>query len=444
MGRAFGIMGFTLALAATTAAVGSPRNLPKGVWISPVYGYVFSVGDNSTQIYDVSPAGCVTSDQMSTDAATALMGEADVASNGETATLLRAATRDGVSKLDALPAACATPLKTSDPATNLDVFLKTLDAHYPFFEARHVDWPALEADARRSLTAGGDLFAVMSTVIRRLNDGHVGLDAGTRTIKVDPVVAPGTSPDGLDWTWKTLRTSLRTHVQGENSYLSAPAAVVANNRVMVGRTRDGYGYVAVLAMGGWADGQTEETPAKEHARTAERALDDVMTSLGTVKGYIVDLRVNSGGFDSVSLTLAGRFAAKPTVAYLKTAKGPLGLAPQYPVSIQPGAGAPFTGPVAVLIGPNTVSAGETAAAAFKSLPNAKLFGMPTRGILSDAIPKRLPNGWSFTLSMEVTTLPNGTPLEVVGVKPDVVIAPRSTLDWNADVDAARRWLQTQR
>jgi C-terminal processing protease CtpA/Prc len=47
----------------------------------------------------------------------------------------------------------------------------------------------------------------------------------------------------------------------------------------------------------------------------------------------------------------------------------------------------------------------------------------TQGALSDAIPKTLPNGWEFTLSIEVLTDARGQRYEVRGIQPDVLETP---------------------
>jgi carboxyl-terminal processing protease len=129
------------------------------------------------------------------------------------------------------------------------------------------------------------------------------------------------------------------------------------------------------------------------------------------------------------MEIASRFAKDRQVVFRKHATG----GADYEVTITPSTEERFEGPVAVLIGENTVSAGETLALAMSALPGAMLIGQPTRGELSDAIPKRLPNGWSFTVSIESVLTKDGTLVEAKGVQPGVLI-PKG--DWASDIALA--------
>lgn len=93
------------------------------------------------------------------------------------------------------------------------------------------------------------------------------------------------------------------------------------------------------------------------------ALDEIFTEAADARGLILDVRKNYGGSDILSLALASRLAAKEYLAYAKMAR----IDPDEPerrtspqeryvqVSWRPG----FRGPVIQLIGPYTISAGET-------------------------------------------------------------------------------------
>jgi C-terminal processing protease CtpA/Prc len=86
------------------------------------------------------------------------------------------------------------------------------------------------------------------------------------------------------------------------------------------------------------------------------------------------------------------------------------------------ASARFEQPVAVSVGPNCVSAAESLALVLKDMPRVRLFGANTRGALSDAIPKTLPNGWRYTLSVENHFTREGQSVEAVGVAPHLAVA----------------------
>jgi Peptidase family S41 len=422
--------------------------LPIGTWLSPGYGYIAAVGASDVQRYDLTRIGCVRAERVSRTYFRDVYGSATSVSTPDSMILERVPTRDPVVRLASLPTACRRPLKTTDVMANFDIFTETFSAHYPFFRERRVDWSRAVAAARTRLERArqrDSLFAVLRDLVRPLDDGHVSIVAGKDAFDPQSVLAPGVAPDGRPWSWRALRVSLRDHLQGAQTPLLEPARFAGNNRVMYGRLADDIGYLAVLAEGGWADGQTEDTPAMLHAATAALVLDSVFNSLGDVRGMVVDLRVNSGGFDAVALELASHFTDTTRLAYRKSVRPQGRETVPYDVLVVPASGRRWLVPVAVLTGPNTVSAGETAVLAFASFPHARLFGQPTRGMLSDAIPRTLPNGWEFTLSMEVARTPGGDVVELAGVQPaQLTPAPVNGAPaglWDADLRAAQVWLR---
>ena len=66
----------------------------------------------------------------------------------------------------------------------------------------------------------------------------------------------------------------------------------------------------------------------------------------------------------------------------------------------------------------TASASETFIIASLNLPNVKRIGSNTEGVLSDALSKKLPNGWEYTLSNEIYESADGVNYERSGIPPD--------------------------
>lgn len=427
-----------LCLAAAPPAAGEVA--PTGVYESPGYGYVFKTDGKKVSTYDVSPAGCVKGPVYKASLFHGFYGAARLDASGA-GYLDRLPTRDAIRRIDGLPKACAKPAKSAAPAANLDHFAKTFAAYYPFFTTHGVDWSARTEVARGKIAAGADLFAVLAELAAGLNDHHVSIAAGKQSFDPDPIIAPGTAPGGEPWSRRGLRVSQRDYLQGPDTPLTAPAIFAGERRVLYGKSKSGFGYISILAQGGWGAGETEDTPPAAHVASVARVMDAVLGEIGDAKGLIIDLRANSGGFDAVSLEIASRFADRERVAWRKkdAASAP------YDVSIAPGAGVRYAGPIAVLIGPNTVSAGESMAQYLAVLPQARLFGRPTAGAWSDAIPKTLPNGWTYTMSIESAFTPEGRLLEASGVAPDETTpAPTDASGpslWGGDIAAAEAWLK---
>lgn len=413
--------------------------LPAGVWQSQGYGYVAVVDRRRVRTFDISAAGCVRGRTFTLSAFHDYFGSVATENDGSVV-LNRSPTRDTVRQVERLPSSCRRPLRGSDHGQNIALFAQTFEELYPFFGERGVDWQSAIETAHAN--SGGDLFDVLTDMVQPLNDGHVTITAGERSLDLETVSAPGPAPDGAPWVWRTLRTTLRDYVQGAETPLQSPAILSGNRRVLYGRIADNIGYLAPLSMGAWAEGQTEATPSAEHAAAAANLMNQILTELRDTRGMVIDLRLNPGGFDAVAMEIVSRFAAQRTLAFRKHAAD----GETYDVFLEPSQGQHFEGPIVVLIGNNTVSAGETAALAFASLPHAVLLGQPTRGILSDAIPKTLPNGWTYTLSVETVLTPEGAAVEVVGVQPDDLTPSPTTLVpellWGRDIRAATTWLQS--
>ena len=67
----------------------------------------------------------------------------------------------------------------------------------------------------------------------------------------------------------------------------------------------------------------------------------------------------------------------------------------------------------------TASAAEIFTLSTMGFPHVTRVEEPTRGILSDILGKRLPNGWTVGLSNEVYTSSDGMVYEGVGIPPDI-------------------------
>mgnify|MGYP006172300951 CR=1 FL=1 len=90
-----------------------------------------------------------------------------------------------------------------------------------------------------------------------------------------------------------------------------------------------------------------------------------------------------------------------------------------PVRVTPAAAPRYTGPVAVLTGGSTVSAGETFVQALIDRPGkAVRIGQPTQGVFSDVLPRRLPiSGMGTWLPNEEFLTRSGTTFDGPGIPP---------------------------
>jgi hypothetical protein len=435
-----------IATAALLTAQAKEGPLPDGVWRTDGYGYVFKAGKGKLAVFDESKAACLLNGVLEGPEAAEWIGRATV--SGEHAVLHAGISRIGATRLPALPDRCKPDGENHDPLANFDVLWTTFDEHYAFFPTRNIDWTALRTEFRPQAAAAKtpeQLFAVLSAMLARLKDAHVSLTAGETTFKAErhaEPTAPG--PDGIVATRKGLQRALKDYISGPETPLLKPAAPLGRNRIWYGELSGKIGYIAVFAMGGFEE---DDITGADHTESARKVLQQIASEFKTMRGVIVDLRYNQGGFDTVSLELAGLFADRAGIAFKKHAHR--AATSPYAVPLTPSAPLRLNIPVAVLISEHTVSAGETAATAFRTLPNATLIGQPTQGALSDVLEKKLPNGWTFTLSNEIFEATDGTIPEGQGIAPHIATivpsAPKTPAErFQPDIDEAIRALTRRR
>lgn len=337
----------------------------------------------------------------------------------------------------------------ADPGLTVDAFFEVLAGHFAFSRERGINWSALRAECNAALARGSGspdfLFDTLAATLRHLEDSHGSLwskehDADSRS-----------APSCLYQAWKAASRRSRNgdhsassdpdwlgYVQGR--ILKGAGRTAARDNVAWGRLPSGIGYLSLMAC----QGLSEDAGGCTDVAVVTAVLDRVLADLAGVRGIIVDLRFNDGGWDRVALALAARFAARQQPGFTKQAvRSGIGLQPQT-IEVTPATEPRHTGPVAVLTSDMTASAAEVATLALRALPNTRSFGSLTYGGLSDPFTYRLPNGWKGTVSNEIYRAIDGQVFENVGIPPDQLsIEPCADAFWetlDAPVRDAEAWL----
>jgi hypothetical protein len=112
------------------------------------------------------------------------------------------------------------------------------------------------------------------------------------------------------------------------------------------------------------------------------------------------------------------------LAYAKVARnnldGALRFTEPQEVWVMPSTRPYFHGPVVLLIGPDTVSAGETfTMALMEREPHVTRIGLNTQGVFSDVLRRTLPNGWRFQLPNEKYLTKDRQSFDGMGVPPEI-------------------------
>lgn len=150
----------------------------------------------------------------------------------------------------------------------------------------------------------------------------------------------------------------------------------------------------------------------------EQAIDN----MADVRGLILDIRGNPGGYHTVGEAIASNLIEKETLfsifRYRDSTKR---------VTLQPSTNT-YGGPVVVLIDELNASASERFAACLQSIGRAVVIGETSIGEVGPARTMRLSNGASLYYLIAQSQTPDGEVLEGRGVTPDIVVRPsRETL-----------------
>lgn len=398
----------------------------RGAWKSRGYGWIVEFGPDGGKLFQTAGGACYADPRREPDPDEIMSvwraeGQGTIALAGDSA-----GARYLFDRLPSLPAACA----ASAPWTpdRLAAFVADSFAElYPNSAERGLDWSARKAAAQAKLGAQAtddQLWTALSDMLAGVDDPHVELHGvvGGAQRDLEPGVSPTLSrvhaadPDGSEKAWlQAYREGILTRV------LAGKGRQAANNRIFWGRVDD-IGYLNVVTMGAFARNAAPDDP-----RPLDAVLDEALTAFAGAKAVVVDVSNNRGGYDTISRAIASRFADRPRLAYSKVGVG--AKATPQAVSVEPGSGPRFTGPVYLVTSDITVSAGETFGLMMKALPNVKQVGGVTHGAYSDQLPKPLPNGWAFALPAELYKAPDGRDLEGRGLAPDMpmVIFPGDDL-----------------
>ncbi|MER7485619.1 S41 family peptidase [Streptomyces sp. NPDC126497] len=404
-------------------AVGAQQPTTDGIWRMDGYGTVLSIRNGIFQEYQTTALSCLEGDSAQrTGPGTYTTPDGVVltvrARGDRDHAFLRADASVGsrnLRRIPALPDTCARPT-AEDPRTTFDVFWQTFEENYPFFASKGVDWHEVRDQYRPRVHAGttrDELHAVFGEMVEPLHDAHVAVQDGDR---VFAQVRPGTVvPTGQ------LDADIKKFIVERDLKDARNLQGFAHGRITYADLPGGQGYLRISGFGGYAG---EETSHAAQLAELDRALDTVLGQERPrrPRGLIIDLRVNGGGSDALGIHIARRLTDTPYLAYSKRARNdpadPTRHTRPQPVYVTPSQGPRHTGPVAVLTGGSTFSAGETFAQALMERPGRTVrIGQPTQGVFSDVMSRRLPNGMSAWLPNEEFLTRSGRTFDGTGIPP---------------------------
>ncbi|MEU2792948.1 S41 family peptidase [Streptomyces sp. NPDC007100] len=452
------------ALAATVSAPAAAQPQPdhaarpgaaalQGVWQMDGYGTYVTIDGPRLRAYETTAVSCLPGSlngvrESGPDAQGrvrfAVPGSARVTVAPQNAREARLSIQDNVGhrtlhRVAGLPARCHQDPSEDprDARAVFDVFWQTYAENYPFFAAKGIDWAAVRDRYRPRVPAGTSddvLFAVLREMIEPLHDGHTKLDAGPGHQYSG--VRPGTTLPSTPFL-EQVDAAIGANL-GRDATLHRWAGGALSYADLPGRL----GYLRITSFNGYTDQDDYESDVAE----LDRALDAVFTRARTsgpnaLRGLVVDLRLNGGGSDPLGLRVASRLTDRPYLAYRKHARNdprdPRAFTPDQPAYLRPYQGPRYTGPVALLTGDLTISAGETFTQALLGRTPAPVrIGGNTQGVFSDTMDRTLPNGWKFALPNEEFLTADGRTFDGTGIPPAVRVPVFAAGDLAARRDPA--------
>jgi hypothetical protein len=298
------------------------------------------------------------------------------------------------------------------PVQTFESFWHGIDATWPEFESKHVNWDSVYNVYRSQVTTStpdAELQRIFKAMIKILHDGHTNVFPNAFT----PIgYYPPFSHNYFGFTW--VRTHYNLNIKG-------------NASIVYGRLGTDVGFIYIANFSG------------EMSQYA--IIDDILTEFADVKGIIIDVRDNTGGNTQNSLTIASRFADRERqyefVRYRLNAETKT-MGDFIGYSIQPEGPRQFKGKVAVLSNRYSFSATEDFIFMMTSFPNVTIIGDNTGGGSgSRPILKELPNGWAYRVS---TTLVSGLDKIPItdGIAPDI----RVSINKNDSINAVDPVIET--
>jgi hypothetical protein len=318
--------------------------------------------------------------------------------------------RRSVPALALLVAACRGPTEPR-AATLFDEVWLAFDRHYAFFELGRVDWNALGAAYRDSVSAASDdreRARLLGAMLGTLRDYHADLTTPFGTVGPPPIPYP-----------HHFAPSIVQRV-----YAAEPVRATASGRVNYARLHGGAGYVYIGSFrgSGWG-GEIEQA----------------LTALGDVPGLVLDIRDNGGGDEAIAREVAQRFYDRTRVyrtTRFRDGPGHGDFTGVASTSLAPAGARRFAGPVALVTNRWNGSSAEDFALMMRALPSVVTVGDTTLGLGSNPRAVTLSNGWTLRVPQSMQATPDGFVYQWRGLPPAVAAPWTEAPDRDPYIDAA--------
>jgi len=281
------------------------------------------------------------------------------------------------------------------PESNFNFFWGEFDKYYPYFELKKVNWDSIYnmySPMISPSTTDKQLYDILKKVSLNLKDGHVNVFTSLGTIQY------------TGWYDKYPSNKLDRKVFLKN-YIINP---LTHDVFDYGYTKNNIGYIAINSF----DGDSN----------IFGYIDSILNKLSNAKALIIDVRNNSGGFNTNSAIVSGRFATESKLAYktrYRNSSDRNSFTQWQVYNNKPLTPKPYTKKVAILTNRGCFSATEDFLMLMRSVQNCKFIGDTTGGGSGNPVFRQMPNGWYFRLSTWQSIDAEGNFCEGRGIYPDI-------------------------
>ncbi len=308
----------------------------------------------------------------------------------------------------------------NNPIGVFDAIWDDFDRNYGAFEAKHINWDSCRMVYRVKLTyqsTDSELYTVLCSLLRELNDGHVQLMAPNfkrcYSSKIYPIFPDSKYYENtteINLLFNVIRTRYVMNISDSGSFFYGFIPLQYSIKTI------GYIYIPTF--------QSEVFP--------EAFVKKALQEFKSKDGIIVDLRFNGGGTSETYVKFLSFFVDKKRL-FLKSKirNGPKHTDfTDFINHYMNSAGFNLSNkPIVVITNRFTASSAEHVVLGLRTLPWVTIIGDTTYGALSTVIEKLAPNGWQYRNCPQVLydTLGNlltdakGRYLDGIGVSPEVHI-----------------------
>ncbi len=287
------------------------------------------------------------------------------------------------------------PNDENTASNNFELLWDELDKGYVFFDYKGVDW---EEQRSKTLAQIDDqmsdesLFQVLATMLESLRDGHVSLSSNFMNTRFYDVTQDHEANFNKEFVIENylVPNDMDTTTWIRHCFLEEDVA---------------YLYYSTF---------TNEI--------SEEGMAEILNKYKDTKGLIIDVRGNFGGDAGNIRSIMQHFVKEEVVVGLsqeKKGEGKNDLTNPKEIRIAP-KGISYQKPIIVLSNRGCYSACNAFVAYMSTLPNVTILGDDSGGGAGLPVANQLLNGWTFTYSATVGSLPNGFILED-GLEPDVEV-----------------------